>query len=119
MRVLTPQIHRGLDYLTVIIFLLAPSILGFSGLSAVLARILAFVHLIMTSLTAFPPSTSKIISFHLHGWVERIVGPVLVVLSFVPGIARDTVSMLFFLIMGIVIVGVGFLTDYAPQKTPQ
>ena len=38
----------------------------------------------MTLLTDFPAGVIKVIPIALHNWVERIVGPVLIILAFVP-----------------------------------
>jgi len=104
--------HGYLDYLTVVIFLLAPSLLGLSGLPAMIAYGLAAVHLLLTLATDFPNSIVKIIPFHLHGWVERLVGPLLVVLPFILGFSNDTAARNFYIGIGIVIIAVGIGTDY-------
>lgn len=104
--------HGYLDYVTVVIFLLAPSLLGFSGLPAMIAYGLAAVHLLLTLATDFPNSMVKIIPFHLHGWVERLVGPLLVVLPFILGFSNDMAARNFYIGIGIVIIAVGIGTDY-------
>ena len=116
MKILTPFLHGVLDYVTVVIFLFAPSVLGLLGIAAMLSYLLAGFHLLMTLLTDVPLSAAKMVPFSLHGWVERIVGPVLVIVSFVPMVASSTTAMVFFLVMGIVIIAVGLLTDYSPHS---
>lgn len=115
MRLLTLHTHGYLDYLTVALFALAPSVLGLSGVPAALSYLLAGVHVLMTLFTDFPLGVIKVIPFALHGWIERIVGPALVVVSFVPLIATTSLSMMFYALMGIVIIVVGLATKYTPD----
>ena len=110
MKILTATQHGYLDYLTVILFLAAPSVLGLTGMAGIFAYVLAIIHLTVTLLTDFPLSVYKLIPFEIHGWIERVVGPVLILVSFVfvfTGAASG-----FYVVMGIVIILVGLMTDY-------
>lgn len=112
--------HGYLDYITVVIFVLAPSLLGLSGLPAMIAYGLAAIHLALTLATDFPSSMFKIIPFKLHGWLERLVGPLLIVLPFILGFSDDAVARNFYILIGIVIIVVGIFTNYkgTDQETP-
>ncbi|RNJ49199.1 hypothetical protein [Methylocystis hirsuta] len=112
MKPLTARLHGYLDYLTVLIFLAAPSVLGFGGVAAKLAWLLAGVHLAMTLVTKFPLGVFRRLAFTLHGWVERIVGPALIAVAFLPDIFSVKPAFAFFAGMGLVIIAVGWLTDY-------
>ena len=85
MKVISPRLHGYLDFLTVILFLLAPTLLDLSQVPAMLAYGLAVVHLIVTLASDFPFGIIKIIPFPIHGWIERIVGPSLIALLFIFG----------------------------------
>ncbi|MFN9965263.1 MAG: hypothetical protein ACK52N_00165, partial [Lysobacteraceae bacterium] len=61
MKMLNASIHSTLDYVTVVVFASAPTLLDFSGAPAVLAYLLAAVHLAMTVLTDMPFGLVKII----------------------------------------------------------
>ncbi len=113
MKPLTARLHGYLDYLTVLIFLAAPSVLGFGGIAAQLAWLLAGVHLAMTLITRFPLGVFRQLAFSLHGWVERIVGPALIAIAFLPDISAEKTAFAFFAGMGLIIIAVGWLTDYA------
>jgi hypothetical protein len=108
--IINPLVHGYLDYFTVAVFLLAPSLLGLSGPAGTLAYALAVIHLVMTLVTDFPLSIRKLVPFRIHGWVERIVGPVLLLLPFVLGFAG--IDRVFYFVMGVTIIVVGLLTDY-------
>jgi hypothetical protein len=80
MRFLSAAVHQVLDFVTVVAFALAPTILGLSGFAATLAYVLAVVHLAMTLLTRFSPNGSRPVPLRLHGAVEFIVGIALLAL---------------------------------------
>lgn len=119
MKILSPRLHGYLDYLTVLIFLVAPTLVGLSGLPAMLAYTLAGVHLTMTLLTDFPMGAVKVVPMPLHGWVERVVGPTLVALPFLLGFSSDMKAMAFYIAMGVTIIIVGLVTDYQGAPAAQ
>jgi hypothetical protein len=111
MTVSSDTVHGILDYLTVAICALAPSILGLTGFAAFVSYGLAAIHLVMTVLTNMPLGVVKIIPIRLHALVEMLVGPVLVVAALVlPTILGDRRE--FFLVMGLVILAVWLLSSY-------
>jgi len=119
MKVVSDTAHGILDYLTVAIFALAPGILGLTGFAALVSYALAAIHLITTLLTNMPLGVVKIIPMRLHALVEMLVGPVLVVAALVlPTLLGDKRE--FFLVMGLVILAVWFLSSYGrPAAAPQ
>jgi hypothetical protein len=108
--IINPRIHGYLDYFTVIVFLLAPSLLSLSGVAGLLSYTLAIIHLAMTLVTDFPLGMIKLVPFRIHGIVERIVGPVLLVTPFLLGF--EGAARIFYFLMGATIIIVGLLTDY-------
>jgi hypothetical protein len=111
MKVISDTTHGLVDYLTVAIFALAPSILGLSGFAALVSYALAAIHLLMTVLTDMPLGVLKIIPIRLHALVEMLVGPILVVAALVlPTLLGDKRE--FFLVMGLVILAVWLLSSY-------
>lgn len=110
MNILSPKLHAYIDYATVVIFLVAPPLLGMSGMAATIAYLLAGVHLIMSLVTDFELGAADLVPFNVHGWVERLVGPALIVLPYV--MSFDATSRNFYLAMGVVIVLVGLFTRY-------
>ncbi len=112
MKIISATNHGYLDFVTVIIFLLAPTLFGLNGLPSMLAYGLAVIHLAVTLATDFPFGVVKIIPFTLHGWIERLVGPLLVVIPFILGFANEAPARNFYIFIGIIIIIVGVLTDY-------
>lgn len=112
MKVLTPRMHGVLDYVMVIVFAVAPTALGLSGLPATIAYTLAGVHLLLTLATDFAPGILRIIPFPIHGMIEIVVSALLVALPWVAGFAGETAARNFYLAVGVVIFIVWLLTDY-------
>jgi hypothetical protein len=92
-----------------VIFAVAPAVIGLSGWPAALSYALAGIHLLMTLLTDFQAGVIKVIPIALHQWVERIVGPVLVILALV---SMTEAARAFFVAMGVIIFAVERLTAY-------
>lgn len=110
MKILSDELHAVLDYATVVIFALAPTVVGFSGVAEIASFVLAAVHLAMTLVTDMPFSVVKIVPLKLHALVELVVGPVLLVgglLSPISSTART-----FYVAMGIVIFLIWLLSSY-------
>ncbi|MCG2587200.1 hypothetical protein [Rhodohalobacter sulfatireducens] len=109
-KVLTPRFHGYLDYLTVVIFLTAPLLLGLEGLSAIISYLLAAIYLLMTFLTDFSLGFAKLIPIKTHGWVETVAGPLVLLLPFVVGLYET--ARIFYITMGVLMIVVSLLTDY-------
>ena len=118
MKILSDTTHGILDYVTVALFVLAPSLFGFTGPAAIISYALAGIHLAMTLLTNMPLGVIKIIPMKLHAFVEMVVGPVLVIgaLAFPDLVAGGRG---FFIAVGIVILAVWLLSQYGPEPQPQ
>ncbi len=110
MKKLTATQQGYLDYATVLLFLAAPSVLGLVGMAGIFAYVLAVIHLTLTLLTDFPLSVYKLIPFQIHGWIERGVGPMLILVPFVFGFTGTASG--FYVTVGIVIIVVGLMTNY-------
>ena len=112
MKVINNKMHGVLDYVTVLCFFASPSIFGLAGIPAYLSYALAVVHLLMTVLTNFEFGVAKIIPLKLHKYVEMVVGPVLLVISWVLGFSDDVKARSIFMVAGVVIILVGLLSQY-------
>jgi len=115
MKILTGKIHGYLDYLVVIIFLLAPCVLGFSQIPMIISYSLAGIHLLLTLLTDFPLGVIKLVPLKLHGIIELIVGLCLIALPFVLNFGAEPAAQYFYIANGAVILLVWFLTDYGKK----
>jgi hypothetical protein len=111
MKIISSEAHAALDYLTVVIFALAPTVIGLSGMAAIISYVLAVVHLSMTLVTDMPFSLVKILPIKLHALVELVVGPVLVIGGLL--LEFPTPARTFFVAMGVIIFAVWLLSSYA------
>ena len=111
MKIISSEIHAALDYLTVVIFALAPTVIGLTGTSAIVCYGLAVVHLSMTLVTDMPFSLVKIVPIGLHAVVELVVGPVLVIGGLL--LEAPTPARMLFVAMGVIIFAVWLFSSYA------
>jgi hypothetical protein len=111
MKIIPDHTHGIIDYATVLIFALAPDLLGFTGTAALISYALAGIHLAMTLLTSMPLGIFKIIPMKLHSVVELCVGSVLIIGAFAfPAVAAG--AQPFFILMGVVIFLVWLFSHY-------
>ena len=112
MRILSPRVHGVIDLVTVLVLLLAPTLIGLGGSPAAIAYSLAAIHLLLTLLTRYPMGVWKTIPFVYHGIVELIVGVALLLLPSYAGYGPGSPAKRFYLAMGAVILVVWALTAY-------
>ena len=114
LKFLSDKVHGILDYGVVIIFALAPSLIGIVGTAAWLCYALAAIHLAMTIFTNMPLGVVKIIPIKLHGTIELIVGLALIVAAWT--ISDLESGQLFFTLMGAIIFFVWVSSNYGDAK---
>jgi hypothetical protein len=112
MRSIGPHVHGIIDYCSVIILAIAPSVTGFSGKQAFICYALAVVHLALTILTRFPLGIVKVIGFPIHGAIEFVVSILLILMPWLANFSRGVLSTRFFVYFGVLLFVIWFLTDY-------
>lgn len=110
LKLIPPSVHRALDLVTVAIFALAPILLRLSGPPAELSYALAVIHLVLTLATRFPDMRGRPIALKVHGFIELVVGIVLLVLPWVAGWIGT--ARTFYTVMGVIILVVWVLSKY-------
>ncbi len=115
MKILSPIIHGYLDFLTVIIFAVAPTVFGFDGLPAYISYALAAVHLLLTLVTNFPKGVIQLVPFSVHGAIEIVVAFTLIILPFILGFMPTARN--FFVGIGVVIFVVWLISNYKKTIT--
>ena len=117
MKILSPRIHGYLDYVVVITFLAAPTLLGLSGIPAVISYALSIIHLAVTLLTDFPLGIIKAIPIKLHSTIEFLVSFTLIALPWLLGFASVIPARNFYIVVAGVVIFVAWLvTDYKAEK---
>lgn len=121
MKILTSKIHGYLDYGVVILFLVAPTLLGLSGVPAIIAYTLAVVHLLVTLITV-PLGVMQVLPLQFHGVIELIVSLTLIALPWILGFASNQSARNFYVAVGVLIFVVWLVTDYKAidlKKSPE
>lgn len=116
MNKLPPAIHGILDYVTVVYFLLAPSLFALTPTVATISYLLGVVHSILTILTNFPLGMKKMIPFRIHGFIELLIATALILMPVLMGSSLTFYDSLFFIITGAAILLVWMLSRY--KQTP-
>jgi hypothetical protein len=112
MKILSPRVHGYLDYLVVVAFALAPTLLDFSKTPATISYVLAAVHLTETLITKFPLGLIKILPFTVHGSIEFVLSFVLVAMPWIFGYADEPAARNYYVASGIGLFLVWVMTDY-------
>lgn len=114
MGLVSPAVHRVLDFLVVVAFALAPTLFHLVGRTAALAYGLAVVHLLVTLATHFPGRARYPVPFRAHGVVELLVGLALVAVPLLRHWTHG--ARVFYPGMGVAIVLVWALTRYGERR---
>jgi hypothetical protein len=120
MKFISPTLHGVLDYLTCGLFLLAPSIFGFTGTYATVCYILGAGYLLVSLITNMPLGAIKMLPFWLHGRLELVSAPVFIASPWLFGFAHENgVARNFFVVMGVVFLLVFLCTQWRAQEQPR
>ena len=112
-KALNPKVHGILDYGLALLFLLAPSLFGFSETAATVSYIIGVVYIGTSLLTRYPLGAIKVIPFPTHGILESIMAFAWILFPWVLGFASDVAARNFFVVAG------AALTDYTGAYTEQ
>jgi len=113
MKFITPTLHGALDYLAAIALILAPILLGFTGITLWLS-VAAGAGLIMYSLiTDYALSIAKAIPYKLHILFDSAAAVVFIAAPFVLGFSG--IEQIYYLIMGFGVLAVVAFSNM-PQK---
>lgn len=119
MGLISPAVHRVLDFVVVLAFALAPTLCNLTGRTALLAYGLAVVHLLVTLATHFPGRGRYPVPFRAHGVIELLVGLGLVAVPFLRHWTHG--ARIFFPAIGVALLLVWALSRYGgpePVATP-
>jgi hypothetical protein len=118
MKRLSPRTHGYIDYVFVILLMLAPLPFRLSGTSALLCYLIAGTHLVVSLLTDYPLAISKRIPFHVHGAIEFSLGVGLFAAPWLFGFSHASIARNFFVISGLALIVVFLTTNYGTKVVP-
>ena len=112
-KIISPAVHGFIDYLLVVMLLLAPSLFTgiFGGLS-ILIYALAVAHLVLTVMTRSPAGLFSVVPLRIHGLVELLVSIALIISPWILGFSGDIMARNLLVILGILIFIIWIFTDY-------
>ena len=117
MRVIGAFSHGIIDYATVILLALGPSVSGFRGKQALMCYALALVHFMLSVITRYPLGVSKSLPFPIHGAIEFVVAILLIILPWLANFSAGVHSRNFFLAIGMLVLIIWILTDYRSRRS--
>ena len=117
MRVIGAFSHGIIDYATVILLALGPSVSGFRGKQALMCYALALVHFMLSVITRYPLGVSKSLPFPIHGAIEFVVAILLIILPWLANFSAGVHSRNFFLAIGMLVLIIWVLTDYRSRRS--
>jgi hypothetical protein len=121
MKIIPKFYHGVLDYLSGLLLLAGPNLLGFAeigGLTAWIPRVVGLTILLQSLMTDYELGVMKLIPIALHLMVDYVVAAFLVIAPFVFGIsARSTSATLLLLMIGLLGLGAAFMTQ--PRGRPR
>ena len=112
MKILSPRGHGYIDYLVVLGFFAAPTVLELDGPPLAACYALACLHLVLTIATNAPWGVVRSIPFPLHGIVEFFAAIVIMGLPWLIGAHGDATVRHFFVGSGLFVLAVFLITDY-------
>lgn len=112
MKKLSAGIHGILDYVTVLILLISPSVLNMQTFGENFTYALGSIHLVLTLCTNFKAGVFKIVPLKIHGLIEVIVAAALIVISIGFGFSGNTICFYYYLVFSVLLFMIWLLTDY-------
>jgi hypothetical protein len=102
MKIIPKFYHGVLDYMSGLLLLAAPNLLGFAdigGATAWVPRIVGLMILLQALMTDYELGVMKVIPISMHLMADYVIGAVLLVAPFVFGISSRSMSATILLIM--------------------
>jgi hypothetical protein len=112
MKFINPKVHGYLDYLYVIVFAMAPSMLALVGPESALCYLAAGAVLCLSLLTRYPLGILRKIPFMVHGYIELGAAIFLIVSPFLLGFFEIDAPRNFHMTAGALLLGLWLCTDY-------
>ena len=112
MRVLSARIHGYLDFVIVLILVIAPFVVGLGGSPALIAWLIAAAHLLLSLATRYPMGVWRVIPFVVHGLIELAVAAFFAALPCTAGYSPGSPARRFYVTMAALVFLLWVLTDY-------
>ena len=117
MRVLSARIHGYLDFVIVLILVIAPFAVGLGGSPALIAWLIAAGHLLLILATRYPMGVWRVIPFFVHGLIELAIAAFFAALPFTAGYSPGSPARRFYVTMAALVFLLWILTDYTENRS--
>ena len=121
MKIIPKFYHGVLDYMSALLLLAAPNLLGFAeigGATAWVPRIVGLMILLQALMTDYELGLMKIIPISMHLMADYVIGVFLLVAPFLFGISsRSTSATVLLVMMAIIAFAAAFMTQ--PRGRPR
>lgn len=118
MKPISPRIHALLDYLSVLVFALAPMMFNLTDIPSKLAYGLAIGYFLFTLLTEHPGGLLRIVPFPVHVMMEYPTALFLIASPWLFGFSDQSTATTFFIAAGVVTLVVASLTRTRTAELP-
>ena len=112
MKVLNPRIHGYVDYVSVALLALAPTLFTFGGVAAAICYLSAIGLLGLSLCTAYPLGMARLVPFTVHGGIEFAASIAFIVAPWLFGFDVVAPARNFFVVFGIALFGLYMVTNY-------
>lgn len=116
MKIISASFHAVIDYLFVLILIIAPMAFHLGDNVSTISYVFAAIHLVLTLLTNNTGGIIKVIPLRIHGVIDFLAGVVFLGLAFWFNSKNDVPGYYYFLVLGLICVIVFFLTNYGEKK---
>lgn len=114
MKILNPRLHGILDYVAASALIVAPFILGLSGLALWLSAAAGVALILYSLVTDYGPGIARIIPFRVHLVIDTVAGVTFVVAPFVVGWSGLVAA--YYVVMGAGVLLVVAVTSANPEN---
>lgn len=116
-RPISPRQHGLIDYGFLASMLTLPSLFGMSRKARLLFAFFGATQGTVNAVTDQPFGIAPLLSFRMHGTVEKSSTPLYALAPLLTGVAREGKARVFWLLMGAVLIAVYNLTDWQAKNT--
>ena len=112
MRLIGAVSHAIIDYVIAVILAAGPAFVGFAGRQANYAYLFAIIMFTLGLVTRYPLGMLRAIRFPVHGGIELGIAILILILPWLANFSRGVHSRNFFVLVGILMLSIWFLTDF-------
>ena len=112
MNLISPRLHGVIDYVACASMLALPVLLGLRPAARSASFAFAGAYLLVSALTDYPPALKRVIPFPVHGSIELVSAPALLLVPALMGVLKDGRERAYFIGLAGTVLSVYALTDW-------